>query len=150
MENTKPKWLYVMSREWLWQSPYTTLELQHLPGATIEPLPGGAGQRVEGEDINLCPDPKWLYVLSREWLWQRPYTTLELQHLPGATIEPLPEGAGQGVEGIEIGRDRLCFSTFPNKTTSFLQRIILRFFIFFIFGPVPVVDDFLSSTVSTK
>ena len=89
---------------------------------------------MEGEDINLCPDPKWLYVMSREWLWQRPYTTLELQHRPGATNEPLPEGAGQRVEGIEIGKDSQRLSIFPNKSKSFLKPIILLFIIIYSLG----------------
>jgi hypothetical protein len=75
-------------------------------------------------------DPKWFYVMSREWLWQRPYTTLELQHRPGATTEPLPEREGQGVEGVEIGMDSQRFSIFPNKSSSFLKPIILLFFIY--------------------
>jgi hypothetical protein len=54
---------------------------------------------VEGKDINLCPDPKWLDVMHREWLWQRPYITLELQHRPSATTETLREGVGQGWRG---------------------------------------------------
>jgi hypothetical protein len=72
--------------------------------------------------------------MIREWLWQRPYTTLELQHLPGATIEPLPEGAGQGVEGIEIGKDSQRFSICPNKSKSFLKAIILLFSIIYSLG----------------
>ena len=47
----------------------------------------------------------------REWLWQRPYTTLELQHRPGASLQPLPEdeeGAddSEGVEAVELGKRR--------------------------------------------
>jgi hypothetical protein len=61
-----PEWLYVMSREWLWQRPYTTLELQHRLGPLLI-------LSLRGEDINLCPYPKCLIVMSREWLWQRPY-----------------------------------------------------------------------------
>ena len=32
-------------------------------------------------------------VVNREWLWQRPYTTLEIQHLekPGAVVQPSDE-----------------------------------------------------------
>ncbi len=50
VENTK---LYVMIREWLWQRPYTTLELQYLPGDTVEPLPDGVGQEWRGR-ILIC------------------------------------------------------------------------------------------------
>merc|ERR1711936_391310 len=37
----------------------------------------------------------------REWLWQRPYTTLELQHKPGSEIKKMVE-VGMGVECIEM------------------------------------------------
>ena len=38
------------------------------------------------------PDPDLQAVSNRPWLWQRPYTTLEIQHLlsPGATIQQTP------------------------------------------------------------
>jgi len=40
-------------------------------------------------------------VENREWLWQRPYTTLEIQHKPGAELIGLSR-EGQGVAGFEI------------------------------------------------
>ena len=40
-------------------------------------------------------------VQIREWLWQRPYTTLELQHKPGSEIRKMVD-EGLGVECIEM------------------------------------------------
>lgn len=42
------------------------------------------------------PDPDVNAVENREWLWKRPYTTLEFQQIPGADIRPTP--AFQGLE----------------------------------------------------
>ena len=44
-------------------------------------------------------------VGNREWLWQRPYTTLEIQHRPGATPCIPMDQQGQGVSHImmEVG-----------------------------------------------
>ncbi len=41
------------------------------------------------------PDSDIEAVANRPWLWQRPYTTLELQHLtePGRSVRPAPAGA---------------------------------------------------------
>ncbi|MEM7044079.1 MAG: VOC family protein, partial [Pseudomonadota bacterium] len=42
-------------------------------------------------------------VGNREWLWQRPYTTLELQHVSGATGPfALPAAEEPGFAGIAI------------------------------------------------
>ncbi|MGI9506983.1 MAG: VOC family protein [Geminicoccaceae bacterium] len=42
-------------------------------------------------------------VGNREWLWQRPYTTLELQHFPGADqVFMLPSDGAPGFAGIAI------------------------------------------------
>ena len=46
-------------------------------------------------------------VANREWLWQRPYTTLEVQYKPGASpCTPMTE-EGEGVDHIlvEVGEE---------------------------------------------
>lgn len=50
------------------------------------------------------PDPDLRAVANREWLWRRPYTTLELQHFPLRT-EPfmLPLEGDAGFKGLKIG-----------------------------------------------
>ena len=40
-------------------------------------------------------------VNIREWLWQRPYTTLELQHVSGNTLKAMSD-TDIGVDCIEI------------------------------------------------
>jgi len=59
------------------------------------------------------PDPDLRAIVNREWLWQRPYTTLELQHFPGRT-EPFalpPEGEAGfvelGIAGVDDAPARL-------------------------------------------
>ncbi|WP_037315192.1 VOC family protein [Ruegeria halocynthiae] len=39
-------------------------------------------------------------VENREWLWKRPYTTLEFQHLAGAQFAPVPDYLGLEVLGL--------------------------------------------------
>ena len=39
-------------------------------------------------------------VENREWLWKRPYTTLEFQHLAGVEFAPVPDYLGLEVEGL--------------------------------------------------
>lgn len=63
-------------------------------------------QPVDGRDFTLYflahtrespPDPDLEAVSNRPWLWQRPYTTLELQHVHGPANRirpPSPNGAG--------------------------------------------------------
>jgi len=38
-------------------------------------------------------------VSNREWLWERPYTTLEIQHRPGKECEPMGD-KGEGVDHL--------------------------------------------------
>jgi len=45
------------------------------------------------------PDP-WA-VENREWLWKRPCTTLEFQHVAGAQFVPTPDFRGLLYEGLE-------------------------------------------------
>ncbi|MEX0306156.1 MAG: VOC family protein [Ruegeria sp.] len=40
-------------------------------------------------------------VENREWLWKRPYTTLEFQHIPNARFAPVPDYSGIEVVGLE-------------------------------------------------
>ncbi|MBY6056558.1 VOC family protein [Leisingera daeponensis] len=40
------------------------------------------------------PDPDPRSVANREWLWQRPYTTLEFQHIAGAQLRDSPAFLG--------------------------------------------------------
>ena len=42
------------------------------------------------------PNPDVTAVENREWLWKRPYTTLEFQQIPGVEIQESP--AFQGLE----------------------------------------------------
>ncbi|WP_170336848.1 VOC family protein [Ruegeria arenilitoris] len=46
------------------------------------------------------PNPDLWAVENREWLWKRPYTTLELQHLPEARFASVPEYRGIEVQGL--------------------------------------------------
>lgn len=46
------------------------------------------------------PDPDLWAVANREWLWKRPYTILEYQHIPDARIVPAPDFLGIEVEGL--------------------------------------------------
>ena len=39
-------------------------------------------------------------VQNREWLWKRPYTTLEFQHVPDAQFSPVPDYRGLEIEGL--------------------------------------------------
>lgn len=49
------------------------------------------------------PNPDLKAVDNREWLWRRPYTTLELQHFPGRIAAfALPRNAACGFAGIKI------------------------------------------------
>ena len=49
------------------------------------------------------PDPDLRAVGNREWLWQRPYTTLELQHRAGSQAHVDTDGPGYA--GFVIARD---------------------------------------------
>ncbi|MEW2914423.1 VOC family protein [Leisingera sp. JC11] len=40
------------------------------------------------------PDPDLQAVANREWLWKRPYTTLEFQHISGADLRDSPAFLG--------------------------------------------------------
>lgn len=46
------------------------------------------------------PSPDLWAVGNREWLWRRPYATLEFQHIPGAAIVRTPDLRGIGIEGL--------------------------------------------------
>ncbi|MEX0318149.1 MAG: VOC family protein [Ruegeria sp.] len=46
------------------------------------------------------PDPDLWSANNREWLWKRPYTTLEFQHIPGASFVPTPDYRGMEIEGL--------------------------------------------------
>lgn len=46
------------------------------------------------------PEPDLWAVENREWLWQRPYTTLEFQHLSGGQFAPVPDYRGLEFEGL--------------------------------------------------
>lgn len=47
------------------------------------------------------PEPDLWSVANREWLWKRPYTTLEFQHLAGAQFAPVPDYRGIVIERLE-------------------------------------------------
>ena len=46
------------------------------------------------------PNADLWVVENREWLWKRPYTTLEFQHLAGVEFAPVPDYLGLEVEGL--------------------------------------------------
>lgn len=46
------------------------------------------------------PNPDLWSVENREWLWKRPFTTLEFQHLQGAQFAPAPDYRGLEVQGL--------------------------------------------------
>ncbi|WP_170517080.1 VOC family protein [Ruegeria atlantica] len=46
------------------------------------------------------PNPDLWSVENREWLWKRPYTTLEFQHIAGAQFAPVPDYRGLVVQGL--------------------------------------------------
>ncbi|MCA0929326.1 VOC family protein [Ruegeria profundi] len=48
------------------------------------------------------PDPDIWSVANREWLWKRPYTVLEFQHLSGAQFAPVPDYRGLEVQGLAV------------------------------------------------
>lgn len=51
------------------------------------------------------PDPDLESVANREWLWARPYTLLELQHLAGETRRTLPAEDAAGFAGLAYETD---------------------------------------------
>jgi len=48
------------------------------------------------------PDPDVNAVANREWLWQRPYTVLEFQHLLNASEVQMPQEGQPGYAGISF------------------------------------------------
>ncbi len=46
------------------------------------------------------PVPDLWSVENREWLWKRPYTTLEFQHVAGAQFAPVPDYLGIEIAGL--------------------------------------------------
>ncbi len=46
------------------------------------------------------PDADLWSVKNREWLWKRPYTTLEFQHVAGTQFAPVPDYLGLEVQGL--------------------------------------------------
>ena len=48
------------------------------------------------------PIPDIWSVANREWLWKRPYTVLEFQHLAGALFAPTPDYRGLEVQGLAV------------------------------------------------
>lgn len=50
------------------------------------------------------PNPDLWSVANREWLWKRPYTTLEFQHIADAVFAPVPDFLGLEIEGLDRAR----------------------------------------------
>lgn len=50
------------------------------------------------DEVPPNPDP-WA-VENREWLWKRPYTTLEFQHVDGAQFSNVPDYRGLEFQGL--------------------------------------------------
>lgn len=55
------------------------------------------------------PDPDLQAVANREWLWARPYTLLELQHLEAADEVTAPRPGEAGFAGFAYGEDELTY-----------------------------------------
>ena len=51
------------------------------------------------------PDPDLEAVANREWLWARPYTLVELQHLQAAPSINLPDAGRAGFAGFSYGHE---------------------------------------------
>ena len=49
------------------------------------------------------PNPALDSVDNREWLWRRPYTTLELQHVPSRSLSDIATDNRPGFVGIVVG-----------------------------------------------
>ncbi|MEM7319542.1 MAG: VOC family protein [Pseudomonadota bacterium] len=47
------------------------------------------------------PQPDLWSVRNREWLWKRPYTLLEFQHIADARFAPVPDFLGIEIEGLD-------------------------------------------------
>ncbi len=50
---------------------------------------------------DIPPDPDLTAITNREWLWKRPYTTLEIQHVPKVKITT--NDIWQGIEVTGLG-----------------------------------------------
>lgn len=50
---------------------------------------------------DVLPNPDLWAVGNREWLWKRPYTTLEFQHIAGAQFAKAPDYRGLEVQDLE-------------------------------------------------
>ena len=55
------------------------------------------------------PDPDLEAVANREWLWARPYTLLELQHLEAADRVVRPRAGEAGFAGFAYGQEDLTY-----------------------------------------
>jgi len=60
-------------------------------------------------------------VENREWLWQRPYTTLELQYREGAQLAPVSK-EGQGVRGVQFSVDSETFQRLENSGINIAEK----------------------------
>ena len=65
------------------------------------------------------PDPDPDAVLNREWLWQRPYTTLELQYRWAASNVPPATASDRTLGFVE-----LCFAASSGKPTAETERVL--------------------------
>ena len=55
------------------------------------------------------PDPDLEAVANREWLWARPYSLLELQHLEAANQVTAPQPSAAGFGGFAFGDEDLTY-----------------------------------------
>jgi catechol 2,3-dioxygenase-like lactoylglutathione lyase family enzyme len=73
-----------------------------------------------GFETETPPNADLKSVENREWLWRRPYTILELQHLEQTnSVVRKPEAGNPGLNGISIKR--------PNDKEKFLSLDTLEF-----------------------
>ena len=78
---------------------YQTLGLKLLSVQPVEPYRFTLYFLAETDEAP--PNPNLESVENREWLWQRPYTTLELQHVWDGGIQPADNG-GVGYQCLQF------------------------------------------------
>ena len=73
-------------------------------------------------DVTL-PDPDLEAIENREWLWSRPYTFIELQHLENTSTPPLKTSADMsGFDGFSIAGEEPGKLTFISRQE--LQKLV--------------------------
>ncbi|WP_299349530.1 VOC family protein [uncultured Shimia sp.] len=79
-------------------TPYLDLGMRCL---SIQTIPDRFDLHFLAFTVEATPHPDLYYVGNREWLWKRPYTTLEFQHVAGGRFATTRALAGLEIEGLE-------------------------------------------------